>query len=184
MGKISKATNVSKALVNKGISKSVDNPKSSTDEIQPRLQNFSSLIADEPVSRGKRKRAVKRARIESRNAFVEAAIKSKKATSDKQGLGCALGDFVEMNEVVDQELAPIAIVSPVSAKEKKPKRKMGALKRSEKQRSDAVDLERFNKLMCIPDFASNPMAAMEKHLLNLKRKKEEKEQAKIQMEVS
>lgn len=184
MGKISKAAKVSKALVKKGISKSVDNPKSSTDELQPRLEKLSSLIADEPVSRGKRKRAVKRARIESRKAFVEAATKSKKASSDKEGLGCALGDFDEMNEVVDQELAPIPIVSPVVAKEKKPKWRTGALKRSEKQRSDAVDLERFNKLMCIPDFASDPMAAMEKHLLNLKRKKEEKEQAKIQMEVS
>lgn len=141
-----------------------------------KLDQLRSIIATEPASRGKRKRALKRARIESRNEFVSSALKSKNLADSKSSFGIALGDFgdltavVENGETDDHHEEPVTVVKNT----KKVKGLCGALKRNQKARSDALDVHRFHSLMEIPDFANDPMAAIEKHLLNQKKKREQK----------
>ena len=188
MGKISKSTKVAKALVKRGITKTDStisaavvtpvNSKSTKSkpvgQTRPRLEELSEIIATAPVSRGKRKRAMKRARIISRQGFVEAALRAKRSADNKDGFGAALGDFEDMADAIND--SPEEIKEPLKpVKPAKCKWQSGALKRDQKLKADRVDVERFNTLMSIPDFAADPLAAMEKHLLSVKRANDAKE---------
>ena len=184
MGKVSKATKISKSFVKKGISKS----ETTTAYTKPSLDDLTNIIENEPVSRGKRKRAVKRARLESRKAFVEAALNSRKHNVAVSGFGPALGDFNDLEEAIEESPLTTPLTPVITERHKKSKWTKGALKRDQKVKSDQLDVERFQTLMGIPDFASDPLAAMEKHLLNAKKKREQRENAsvhrKTEMEVS
>ena len=166
MGKASRAKSA-KALVKKGtgISKAPTATK---------LEQLTHIIGTAPESRGKRKRALKRARIESRNEFVTTALKSKKLADSSRTFGSALGDFSDLSAVVSEQPAEPAILTPVSKQTKRCKGPKGALKRNQKLKADAVDVGRVQTLLAIPDFAADPMAAIEKHLLSAKKKREDK----------
>ena len=190
MGKVSRSSKVSKALVKKGIVKREscaigDIPQSLDSSVKTSLDVLTHRIASEPVSRGKRKRAMKRARLQSRDAFVRTALRAKLAADSQDGFGTALADFQEMSAAIEQELSPVesGTVREPEQKPRKPKWLSGELPRSKKLRSNQVDVERFNTLMSIPDFASDPMAAIEKHLINIKRKQEEKSRVRESMQL-
>ena len=168
MGKATRAK-VNKSLVKKG--SGITKPTTAT-----KLEELTKIIATEPVSRGKRKRAMKKARLESRKGFVAAALKSKQVADVTRDFGSALGDFTAMTEAVLEQVPVVDREKVlVSNMEKKQKWISGALKRNQKIKADAVDFHRFKTLMSIPEFATDPMMAMEKHLLNAKKKREEKQ---------
>jgi hypothetical protein len=167
MGKAARAK-APKGLVKRDLEK----PKSQSEKIE----EMKRIIAVEPVSRGKRKRAMKKARVESRKEFIQAALKSKLKTASISEFGGALGDFTEMVEAIN---APVEAAqddsNAIPPKPKKAKWLSGALSKNKKAKADALDIQRFKTLMNIPDFASDPIAAMEKHLQHAKQKREEKE---------
>ena len=129
----------------------------------------------ESMSRGRKKRALKRAKHVARKAFVEAALKSRATNNDNDKHGSALGNFSEMEAAAVFADESNEDVDPEIIESKTKIRTGGALKRSQKIKSDAIDVSRFNTLMSISDFASDPMGAIEKHLVNVRRKSEEKE---------
>lgn len=182
MGRGNKATKTSKSLVKKGISKS----STASAPQKPSLEDLTNIIAHEPASRGKRKRAMKRARLESRKAFIEVALRSRKQICSTSEFGQALGDFADLEGAIDEITPPTAVVA--EEKTKKSKWSKGALKRSMKVKSDSLDLARFETLMSIPEFASDPLAAIETHLLNAKAKRDMKKSGtapkNTEMEVS
>lgn len=168
MGKAVRAK-IGKALVKKGTGITKPTPAQ-------KLEELTKIISSEPVSRGKRKRAIKKARLEARKGFVAAALRTKQITDATRSFGSALGDFSEMSKAVFEDAHDVDTPKPVAPlKERKSKWMKGALKRNEKLKADAVDVHRFQTLMGIPEFASDPMAAIEKHLLNAKKKREEKQ---------
>ena len=193
MGKVSKAGKISKALVKKGISKSTTSTVVATEPNQlpqlvnevpskARLTQLSSMIATGAISRGQRKRAMKRARLESRKAFTASAISAKKTADNLSGFGAGLGNFDEMVEAIDDTCTTD---TPTPVLKKSSKWMSGALKKGKKAQSDRVDISRVQTLLSIPDFSSDPMAAMEKHLLGLKNRREEKASTNVsRMEVS
>ena len=137
------------------------------------------------LSRGQRKRAMKKAVRVAREGFVKTALATKSKNDNVDNLGDALGNFGDMQEAI--AAVQESIVSDarfervlVGPKPKKAKQ-TGALKKSAKLKSDAVDIERFNKLIEIPEFSADPMAAIERHLQNVRRKKEEKAANKMEM---
>ena len=188
MGKISKSAKVSKALVKRGISKSLVRADNKASEIEredvmeskvssepANLKEISKMIASAPISRGKRKRAIKKARLEGRKAFAAFAIASKKSTDDIRSLGEALGNFKDMFDAI-QTTENINVTEPSEEETvtKVTKKLGGALKRNKKRQADFVDIQRVQALFQIPEFSADPLSAMEKHLRNLKAKKEEK----------
>jgi hypothetical protein len=167
MGKASRAK-VAKGLVKKdtGINKITPVTK---------LELLTHIIAAAPESRGKRKRAIKRARIETRNQFVAAALKSKSVADSSRTFGSALGDFSDLTAAMTQNEQDVSPVTPnLSKLTRRNKGPKGALKRNQKLKADSVDVGRVQTLLNIPDFAADPMAAIEKHLLNARKKREEK----------
>ena len=190
MGKISKTTKASKALVKKRISKlpirdpaslgGSDKDHTIKDEKvspkRPSLKDISQMIASAPISRGKRKRAIKRARLEGRKAFASLALAAKKSADDVRGYGEALGNFQDMFNAIETSVEAAVVADPFVNAElpKHPKNKGGALKRKQKAQSDMVDVQRVNALFEIPEFSADPLSAIEKHLQNLKTKKEAK----------
>ena len=142
---------------------------------QEKLEEMKRVIAVEPVSRGKRKRAVKKARLESRKEFVRTALRSKNSVESIASFGEALADFSELANAIDCESNDTPEKPEISSKPKKVKWLSGALKRGKKAEADALDINRYRALLSVPDFASDPLAAMEKHLLHAKQKREEKE---------
>jgi hypothetical protein len=198
MGKVSKTGKISKTLVKKRIRKEtplavtpmIPNqilPLSDSIPSKTRLNQLSTMIATAPISRGQRRRAMKRARLESRKAFAAAALQAKKSADNISGFGVGLGNFDEMVEAIETQNKGLPDETPTTATEKKKKCKWlsGALKKSKKDKADQVDITRVQTLLNIPDFANDPLAAMEKHLLNQKNKRQEKEQkSKIGMDMS
>ena len=198
MGKISKSAKVSKALVKRGIAKSIPRSDIKSENVdmekeavvkpsagQPTLKEISKMIASAPISRGKRKRAIKKARLEGRKAFAAFAVASKKTADDVRGFGEALGSFKEMFEAIE----PTSDASNETTEEKPKatitKKLGGALKRNKKAQADLVDMQRVQALFQIPEFSSDPLSAIEKHLQNLKAKKERAHQSTTgNMEVS
>lgn len=189
MGKTSKTTKASKALVKKRIAKmpvrdagltevSDKKPISREGKVIPKRQSLSEIsqmIASAPISRGKRKRAIKRARLEGRKAFANMALAVKKSADDVRGFGEALGNFQDMFNAIETcvEAGDPEPSNNIEACEV-PKKKGGALKRRQKAKSDMVDIQRVNALFQIPEFSADPLSAIEKHLQNLKTKKEER----------
>jgi hypothetical protein len=169
MAKDSRLKNGAENGVRKVISKMRDD--NIPGEQKNSLEGLKNIIANEPVSRGKRKRAIKRARIESRKAFVAAAILSKRNSTFKDTLGSALGDFGDLCLAVSSEESIPNLSQTVKVKAKWPS---GSLSRVKKLQSDQLDIERYRSLMNIPEFTADPIAAMERHLRNIKRHKEEK----------
>ena len=199
MGKISKSAKVSKALVKRGISKSstrieTTNPdvevekksKAKVSAAPPSLKEISKMIATAPISRGKRKRAIKKARLEGRKAFAAFAVASKKSADDVRGFGEALGSFKEMFEAIEPPESNEQTEPAEETTVTKNKKKLGgALKRNKKAQADLVDIQRVQALFQIPEFSADPLAAIEKHLQNLKAKKERTSQSTpTRMEVS
>jgi hypothetical protein len=142
---------------------------------QEKLEEMKRVIAMEPVSRGKRRRAVKKARLESRKEFVLTALRSKKSVESEASFGEALADFSELAAAIDFQSNEEPRKPEISTKPKKVKWLTGALKRGKKAEADALDIKRYNALMGVPEFSSDPLTAMEKHLLHAKQKREEKE---------
>ena len=123
---------------------------------------------------GKKKAALRRIR---HNEFV--SLLAKQTADDRNSsFGNALGSFEEMVGAIDN-LQPCHPQLLVSFSKKKSKRSSGELKRSHKSRADSVDIARYQALMSIPEFASDPLAAIEQHLLRINKKKE-KGQAMVQ----
>lgn len=186
MGKISKSVKVAKALVKRGISKATSRPEEqsvpdsetvkynrSEAVSKPSLKEMSEMIATAPISRGKRKRAIKRARLEGRKAFAAMAVAAKKSADDVRGFGEALGSFQDMFNAIDSsDHSKVTESSAVSSTPVVPKKKGGALKRNQKEKSDLVDIQRVQALFQIPEFSADPLSAIEKHLVNLKAKRE------------
>lgn len=142
---------------------------------QEKLEEMKRVIAVEPVSRGKRRRAVKKARLESRKEFVLTALRSRKSVESVASFGEAFADFSELVAAIDCQPYEEPHKSEISTKPKKVKWLTGALKRGRKAEADALDIKRYNALINVPEFLSDPLTAMEKHLLHAKQKREEKE---------
>lgn len=174
MGKVAKAREA-QASVRKRISKLSKEPS-----CHPGTSSFVSPVStvSDAISRGKRKRALKRANLMARKAFVASATSSRfeDVASDKFGSG--LGSFNEMAAAVTQ----INQDGPDSCERKLRKNaskgSKGALRRPQKLKSDQIDIHRVKTLMGVADFASDPIAAIEKHLLNVKNRQMEKEARK------
>lgn len=171
MGKISSQVRQSKRSVKKGIVKSSTATKSGRHNS---LDELTHTISSEAVSRGKRKRAIKRAKLVARKAFVETALKSRSAETSSDKYGSALGSFREMEDaVVIRDDAPEVLNKQKSGKKSKLQR--GALKSSQKAKSDSIDIQRVKTLLNVPEFASDPIGAIERHLVNVKNRIESKE---------
>ena len=198
MGKISKKVQVSKALVKREISKVIPRDEAAPSEKTsaakkdghvstppPSLKEISKMIASAPISRGKRRRAIKKARLEGRKAFAAFAIASKKSVDDVRGLGEALGSFKEMFEAIDSTEVDKEEPSEDKPVEKTVKKLGGALKRNKKAQADMIDIQRVQALFQIPEFSADPLSAIEKHLRNMKVKKEKATKPTLdRMEVS
>lgn len=123
---------------------------------------------------------MKRTRLESKKVFVATALASKKKSDNVSNFGTGLGDFQDMQEAMESIIPTTVDTKPRLVKKPINKRiQKGAPKRNQKIKMDQLDVERYNTLMNIPDFASDPLAAMEKHLLHQKRVREEKEARKM-----
>ncbi len=144
-------------------------------------------LSGSALSRGKRRRAVKRNRLETKKSFIAAALDSKKKVTSISNYGAALGDFKEMEEAISGTKPEGKAHEPNTVRKTIHKHKThGALKRSQKLRSDKIDVERCRTLMSIPEFASDPITAMEKHLLRQKQNRDAKSAKRdsIRMDVS
>lgn len=132
-------------------------------------------LSGSALSRGKRKRALKRTRIETKKSFVSAALRSKNKVDRVNNFGQALGDFQDMEEAITATTPEEKVAKPQTVRKTISKYKThGALKRNQKIRSDRMDVERCKTLMSIPEFAVDPLAAMEKHLIRQKENREAK----------
>jgi hypothetical protein len=144
-----------------------------------KLEILTKVIATDPVSRGKRKRALKRARIESRNEFVRKALNSKRLVDSCRSFGEALGNLEDLSAAILEEPMDEQVAKPTAqGKSRNSKALPGALKRSQKLKADQVDIDRFRALMSIPEFSNDPLGAMEKHLLHMKKREEKLERGR------
>lgn len=174
MGKVAKAREA-QASVKKQVSKLSKEsicPPASAGHIPP------VSTVNEGISRGKRKRALKRANLMARKAFVASATSSRLEDVSSDKFGSGLGSFNEMAAAVTQIHQDVPDSDARKLRKNANKGPKGALRRPQKLKSDQIDIHRVKTLMGVADFASDPIAAIEKHLLNVKNRQMEKEARK------
>ena len=136
------------------------------------------MVLPRALSRGQRRRIMKRSSLQAKKQFVELALGKKQKVDNLTNFG-SLGDFDEMLDAVVKSNTTESVDDSHIARRSiaKAKRRTGTLSRKKKQKSDDVDIRRYQTLLKVPEFSKDPLAAMEKHLQQLKAVRETKSKA-------
>lgn len=130
------------------------------------------------------KRVFKKDRPKLKDLVCKGAVLTHKGQKSTFDFGNALGNFSELTEAVESCEPSVQLANPgANSKDLRKKWQKGALKRGQKLKADNLDIARYRALMDIPEFSTDPIAAIEQHLLNVQRKKEKKNPVSSKMQM-